>query len=64
MSRIVFFIGAIMVFASNCYAYTPLITATTFDGVTADVNSVALAMIGLVMIVCAVGLIIRAVVGK
>ena len=51
-------------FPSIANAYTPLITSTTFDGVNADVNAVAMGMIGLFIVVAAVGLIVRGMMGR
>jgi len=46
------------------FAYTPLVTSTTFDGVAADVNLTALAILGIMIVIAALGMIVRGILGR
>lgn len=56
--------GLICFVPVHCLAYTSLITSTTFDGVTADVNTVAVSIIGIFITIAGVTMIIRGMLGK
>ena len=41
------------------YAYTPLVTPDTFTGMTADVQTTALVILGILLTIAAVGILAR-----
>lgn len=47
----------------NSFAYTSLLTSTSFDGVNADVNTMCLGIIGIFMTIFAIGMIVRGLMG-
>ena len=56
-------VGFFVVLPSVAYSYTPLITSADFDGPKADVNTVALGVIGMVIVVAALGMVLRGIFG-
>ncbi len=55
--------GSLCCFPSIVFGYTPLISAADFDGPKADVNTVALGVIGMVIVVAALGMVMRGIFG-